>query len=136
MLYKASATPRAAAPGAPQQGDGSSSLRASADDGLAGMRQRLQQLQGAAPAGARQEAQPQHGQPPQQAAAPAQQQQEQQQQQQAGTSSVAPSPARPAAAAAAKPAVSRLPAPPARASRLRPPTTSSGYFSNGATNSR
>ena len=123
MLYKASATPRSAAPGA-ALGAEPGSVRGSHDGGLPGGEQ--------TPAASREEVQPQRLQQPQHAAGPARQLQHEEEPA-AGPSHVAPAPARPAAAA--KPAGSRLPAPPARASRLRPPTTSSGYFSSAATNS-
>lgn len=122
MLYKASATPRSAAPG-PALGAEPGSVRGSRDGGLPGGEQ--------TPAASQEEVQPQRLQQPQHAAGPARQLQHEEEPA-AGPSHVAPAPARPAAAA--KPAGSRLPAPPARASRLRPPTTSSGYFSTAATN--
>lgn len=125
MLYKASATPRSAAPGAGQR---EGSLRASADGGQPGSVQPH-----AAAVICTQEEQAQRPQQPHSAAGPVQQQQQQQVDHAAGPTHAAAAPARPAAAA--KPAGSRLPAPAARASRLRPPTTSSGYFSTAATNS-
>ncbi|PRW58043.1 hypothetical protein C2E21_3299 [Chlorella sorokiniana] len=127
MLYKASATPRGSAPLSAQRTE-QDSMRASADGGQPGS----VQPPAAAVAGTQEEVQPQRPQQPHSAARLAQQQQQREvADRAAGPSQAAPAPARPAAAV--KPAGSRLPAPPARTSRLRPPTTSSGYFSTAST---
>lgn len=160
MLYKAGGDPRASATQLQRSADAASGaepaegrpaaadLRSSkGDEQLASIWKRLQHFgraQGAdaaaasAAAGAPQ--QPRQEQQMQQpAAASARQKQQGQQAQAAAPAAPSPAPAaarKPAAAAARPAGGSRLPAPPARASRLRPPTSSSGYFSNASTDSR